>query len=339
MRFKTAGSLIARGQSALMMSMLRTSTEFYRASFVSAALSGGVYAAFRKERATLDQLAERLNNVTNLDGLRSWLDLGVSLGELKRTGEEYRIAGKLSRALLDPANDAYQAMLQEIVRNHYGYVMNAPAKLREHGWFPFDEEPGELVARSSRISEPFIFEAVDDAVPRRGAFDLLEVGCGSGTYIRHACSRNPGLRAVGLELQAKVAEGARRNIRDWGLQDRAEIVHCDVRAYRNDRRFDLVTFHQNIYYFPRADRIALARLVLGLLKPGGSVLLTTLGQGGGPAGQAVGIWVATTRGYGPLPDPDELCGQLQEAGFVGVKKKRLVPFESFWAFFGTKPKT
>lgn len=338
MKLSTTASLFASGKSSLMFKLLRTSAEFYRACFVSAAVSGGVYAAFENGRATMAQLTERLGGITNLDGLRAWLDMGVSLGELKRSGEEYRIAGKLSRALTDPANDAYQAMLEEIVRHHYRYVMDAPARLRKGEWFPFDEEPGELVARSSRISEPFIFEAVDDAVPRRGAFDLLEVGCGSGTYIRHACSLNPDLRVVGLELQEKVAEGARKNIKEWGLEGRATIEHCDVRTYHGTRSFDLVTFHQNIYYFSPADRVDLGRHVLGLLKPGGRMLLTTLGQGGGPAGQAVGIWVATTRGYGALPEPDELCRQLADAGFIDVRKKRLIPFESFWAFVGTRPR-
>ncbi len=337
MKLSTTASMIANGQSSLMLRLLKTSKEFYRACFVSSAISQGVYAAFRGEKVSIDRLCERLDGITNRDGLRAWLDLGVSLGELERSGDVYRITGTLSRAMLDPRNDGYQAMLEEIVRHHYRYVTAAPAKLREKGFFPFDEEPGELVSRSSRISEPFIYEAVDAAVPRRGAFDLLEVGCGSGTYIRHACSRNPELRAWGLELQEKVAEGARKNLKEWGLAGRAAVEHCDIRNFRPERQFDLVTFHQNIYYFSPADRVGLGRLALGLLKPGGSVLLTSLGQRGGPAVQAVDIWVSTTEGYGPLPDPDELCRQLREAGFVDVRKKRLIPFDSFWAFTATKP--
>jgi SAM-dependent methyltransferase len=336
MRLSTAASLMKSGQPSLMFRLLRTSKEFYRAGFVAEAASGGVYAAFRGGSATIDQIAERLDGITNREGLRAWLDMGVSLGELSRSGDAYRITGKLSRGLLDPANDGYRAMLEEIVRHHHRYVMETPGTLRAHARFPFDDA-GELIARSSRISEPFIFEAVDEVVPRSGAFDLLEVGCGSGTYIRYSCSRNPDLTALGLELQEKVAEGARRNIAAWGLEGRAVIEHSDVRSYGTDRKFDLVTFHQNIYYFAPADRVALARRALGFLKPGGRVLFTTLGQGGSPAMQAVGIWVATTEGYGPLPEPEEFCGQLREAGFADVRKKRLIPFDSFWAFVGTRP--
>lgn len=336
MRLSTAAKMIASGQFSLMLKLMKTGTEFYRACFVIAAISEGVYAAFTDKRATIDQLTGKRTGISNREGLEAWLELGVSLGELARSGNEYRITGKLSLALLEPANDGYQAFFEEIVKYHYLYIMETPARLRENTPFPFDESIGRLIARSSRISEPFISAAVDDVVPRRGVLDLLEVGCGSGTYIRHAAARNPELRSVGLELQEQVAVAARENIRDWGLADRVAIEHCDVRKYDTDRKFDLITFHQNIYYFLPAERVALARQVLRLLKPGGRLLITTICQGGGPAAQILNIWVSTTEGHGRLPAPEELCRQLEDAGFSDVKKKKLMPFESFWAFVGTK---
>ena len=222
------------------------------------------------------------------------------------------------------------------VKYHYTYVMDTPTMLKEHKWFPFDETPGELVARSSRISEPFIFEAVDAVIPRQGDFQLLEVGCGSGIYLQRACIRNPELRAVGLELQEKVANAARKNIKTWGLENRATIEHSDVRNYSSSQKFDLITLHQNIYYFSVQERENLFRHLNDYLRPGGQVLLTTVCQGGGPSMQALNIWVSTTERYGPLPNPDQLGQQFKDAGFAEVKTKRLVLFESFWSFGATK---
>jgi len=208
--------------------------------------------------------------------------------------------------------------------------------LRKQEWFPFDEVPSELVARSSRVIEPFIFEAVDAVIPLQGDFQLLEVGCGSGIYIQRACKRNPELRAVGLELQEKVANVARKNIRAWGLENRATIEHADVRDYSNGQKFDLVTLHQNIYYFPVHERENLFHHIKEYLKPGGQVLLTSVCQSGGPGIQGLNIQVSTTEGFNPLPDPDQLCQQLKAAGFVDVKAWRFVPFESLWAFNAAK---
>ena len=323
------------GQSSLLVRLLKTGNEFYRACFVSAALSRGVYDHFNEGKASFEHLCEKMA-VSNRDGLRAWLELGVSLGELKRTGIEYQIKGKISRALLNPVNDAFKALLEEVVSYHYVYVMDTPTMLRKHEWFPFDEEPGELVARSSRVSEPFIFEAVDAVIPRYGDFQLLEVGCGSGIYIQRACTRNPELLAVGLEFQEKVAAVARRNIEAWGLENRATIEHADVRNYLTRQKFDLVTLHQNIYYFPVQERENLFRHLKEYLKPGGQVLLTSACQGGGPGIQGLNIQLSTTEGFSPLPEPEQVCQQLKAAGFSEVKTKRLIPFESFWTFSAVK---
>jgi len=335
MKLTTLIKVLTGGQTSLIFWLLKTGTEFYRACFVSAALSRGVYDHFIDRKASFEHLCEKME-VSNRDGLWAWLELGVSLGELKRTGNEYQIKGKASRALVKPNNDAIKALLQEVVEYHYVYVVDAPTMLRKNEWFSFDEEPGELVARSSRISEPFIFEAVDGVIPRKGKFQLLEVGCGSGIYIQRACERNPELRAVGLELQEKVAAVARKNIQAWGLENRATIEHSDVRNFSTDQKFDLVTLHQNIYYFPLEERENLLRHLKEYLKPGGQVLITSACQGGGPSIQGLNIWVSTTEGYSPLPDPDQLHQQLKAAGFTQVKAKRLLPFESFWAFNAVK---
>lgn len=335
MKFLTFIKLMTSGQYSLMFKLLKTSNEFYRACFISAAISKGIYDNFIEGKASFDHLCEKIH-ASNREGLKAWLELGVSLGELKRVENEFQIKGKLSEALLESNNDAYKAFLEEIVKYHYTYVMDTPTMLKEHKWFPFDETPGELVARSSRVSEPFIFEAVDAVIPRQGDFQLLEVGCGSGIYIQRACTRNPELRAVGLELQEKVADAARKNIETWGLENRVTIEHSDVRNYSSSQKFDLITLHQNIYYFSVQEREDLFRYLKDYLKPSGQVLLTTVCPGGGPSMQAVNIWVSTTEGYGPLPNPDQLCQQFKDAGFAEVKTKRLVPFESFWAFVATK---
>jgi 4-hydroxy-2,2'-bipyrrole-5-carbaldehyde O-methyltransferase len=335
MNLSTFIKLLSSGRASLISKLLKTGNEFYRACFVSAALSRGIYDHFIDGKASFEHLCEKMA-VSNREGLRAWLELGVSLGELKRTGNEYQIKGKISRGLLNPVNDAFKALLEEIVTYDYACVMDTPTLLRKHEWFPFEMEPGELVARASRVSEPLIFEAVDAVTPRQGDFQLLEVGCGSAIYIQRACTRNPVLRAVGLELQEKVAAMARSNIQAWGLENRAIIEHADVRNYATNQKFDLVTLHQNIYYFPVQEREHLLRHLKEYLKPGGQVLLTSACQGGGPGIQGLNLQMSTTEGLSPLPDPDQLSQQLKAAGFVDVKVWRLLPFESFWAFRAAK---
>ena len=194
-----------------------------------------------------------------------------------------------------------------------------------------------MIARSSRLVELFICEALTGVIPSRGPFRLLEIGCGAGAYIRWASQRNPELTAVGVELQEAAAALAGENIARWGLSSRVTVEVGDIRLRTPAAAFDLATLHQNIYYFPAADRPALLRHIRGFLNPGGHLFLTTECQGRSTAAAVLDLWGAMTTGCGRLPAPGELMAQLEATGFVGVAAHKLIPGESLYAFVGAHP--
>lgn len=200
------------------------------------------------------------------------------------------------------------------------------------------DQPGEVVARSSRIAEPLVEEAIKEAVPTEGPLQVLEVGCGSGTYARFVAERNPQARVHALELQPKVAAQARQNLQQWGVAQRVTVGEGDVREYRSGVPFDLVTLHNNICYFPGHARVPLLEHVRTLLAPGGRVLLTSACRGGSAAGAVLHLWGLMTEGDGPLPVPAELLAQLEEAGFCSAQaRSRGGPFEAFHSFTAVNP--
>jgi protein-L-isoaspartate O-methyltransferase len=242
----------------------------------------------------------------------------------------------LARKLAEPDHDAIAALLEEAASLHFSMLRELPARAREARPMTLADQDGSLIARSSRVLEPIIGEAVDEAIPPNGEVRLLEIGCGSGIYIRWAAARNPQLNAVGLELQPEVAESARKNLREWGLESRATVETGDVRQRGAQPAFDLATLHNNIYYFPLGERVSLLRHVRCFLRPGGRLLITTGCQGGSPAMEVLNLWATSTAGCGPLPAADELVAQMKEAGFSETRAKRLVPGETFFAFLGLK---
>jgi cyclopropane fatty-acyl-phospholipid synthase-like methyltransferase len=153
-------------------------------------------------------------------------------------------------------------------------------KLRNGELWNLEDQDGEIIARSSRIMEAFQTEAIDRFFPASGVASLLEIGCGSGFYIKYAANRNPSLTALGLELQPNVAEVARRNISEWGLEGRVRIEAGDIRLKVPDECFSIVTLYNNIYYFPVENRVSLLQHIRQFIKPGGFLLLITCCQGG-----------------------------------------------------------
>ena len=164
---------------------------------------------------------------------------------------------------------------------------------------------------------------------------LLEIGCGSGLYVRHAALRNPQLTALAIDLQPEVAKLAADNLAEWGLSDRVETRQGDLRDIELDEKFDLVTMHQNIYYFPVAERVTTLERVRAMLAPGGRLLITSSCQGGSPSLEALNMWLVYADFSGPLPEENELVAQMRQAGFSDARVSRIVPGEQFLAFVGT----
>jgi len=305
---------------------------FYKLVYLVAAKEGGLFELFSRGPVGFEQLAEGYcTNDKAREALEAWLQLGIRLGHLEFSARGYSLKG-LARKLALPQNDAMLALLQEVAGLHYKLIAKTPEKLRNGELFSLDDQDGEIIARSSRVMEAFQTEAIDRFFPVSRATSLLEIGCGSGVYIKYAAARNSSLRALGLELQEKVAGVARRNIAEWGLQDRVRIEAVDIRRKAPAERFDIVTLYNNIYYFAVEDRCALLHQIKEFIKPGGFLLLTTCCQGGSLAVEVLNLWGAATATCGRLPTVDEMVNHLHEAGYRDIQAVRLIPGEKFFAF-------
>lgn len=325
---------LARTPAPLVLRINKTLKEYFRASFVSTALAEGIYDVLSAGPADPAEICARRGWNCNEEGLVAWLKVGVALGELAERDGRYAISGALSRQLVEPTNETWRAFFRVRVEVFREYVVRTPGLLKDRKKLDVDEAYGELFAQSSRTVEPILLDVVDRHIPRKGAHRLLEIGCGSGQYIRRACERNPLLRATGLELQDSVADYARKNMREWGIADRVTIAHADARRYRDDVLYDTVTLHNLIYYFPARERTDVLRALIDFLTPGGTLLLTTLVSGNDASIRLMNLWASMTEGYGPLPNTEEIQTHLSDAGFSAVTAEKLIP--AYWLFTARK---
>jgi SAM-dependent methyltransferase len=330
MAISTLIKFILKNPISLVYRINKTLNEFYRAGFISTAISEGLYDVLSKGSANCKDIQQAIGTNFNQEGLEAWLDFGVAVGELSKKSRSYSIRGALSKELIKTDNDTWKAFLQARVEIFYNYIIKTPSFIKDGQKFDFSQSYGELFARSSRTVEPILIDVVDKTIPSSKACRLLEVGCGSGVYIKRACDRNPDITVIGLELQKEVADFARKNIINWQLEDRVTIESIDIREYRSQARFDIITFFNLIYYFPVSERIDLLRHLGDLLKPGGQLIVTTLCPANEPSVQLMNLWASMTDGCGPLPHPDDVCDQLKNAGFDDVQFEKLIP--SFFLF-------
>lgn len=100
---------------------------------------------------------------------------------------------------------------------------------------------------------------------------LLDVGCGWGSFVLHAAARH-GIHAVGITLSPNQAELARRRVAKADLQDRVEIRLCDYRDLDAGEKFDAIASIGMVEHVGCNRIDEYARLLAGLLEPGGRLL-------------------------------------------------------------------
>jgi cyclopropane-fatty-acyl-phospholipid synthase len=99
---------------------------------------------------------------------------------------------------------------------------------------------------------------------------VLDVGCGWGSFVRHAASRH-GVRALGITLSEPQAELARRRAAEEGLAEQVEFRVADYRELGGER-FDAIASIGMVEHVGE-ERIDLyARQLASLLVPGGRLL-------------------------------------------------------------------
>ena len=123
----------------------------------------------------------------------------------------------------------------------------------------------------------------------------------------------------------------------WNLGARVSTEVSDIRRRHRDTSLDVVTSHQNIHYFPVAERNGLLGHVRAFLNRGGRPRLRTVCQGRGSTAPVLDLWGAMTAGGGRVSERTEIVARTEEAGFVSVTARSVIPGESVHAFVGTNP--
>lgn len=337
MKLRTLKKLIFDKHIFGFLSLSKDMNRLYETSFATAASSCGLLRQLAVRPQTLEEIQHALaTDPQRQAALVAWLGCGVKFGELSLVNGRYGIKGRLSKTLARSKNEIAAATLEEVVRYHYDAVLTAPARLRNGHRYRLADQNGELIARSVRILEPFVEEAIEWALEDRDVEKVLEVGCGGGHYLKYLKHLNPHLKVQAIDYQQDVVESAQANLRRWGLADAIDVACVDIFDFSGGDRYDLITLHNNIYYFPLEKRVRLFATLHELLAPGGRLLMTTSCRGGSPAIAALDLWWALSDVAGALPEKNDLARMLPQAGFERVEIRQMMPGESYYGVLADK---
>lgn len=326
---RSIARLLAVPDKLATLGLVRCMTAQMQLVTASALLRCGAMQHLHTPR-TLGELSAA-TGIGEREALRHLLDLGVQRRLLRCRGGRYCAHSRLARCVARAADGPVAAMLQEVTTYHREVFDRLPDRLRGQPPGDYLDRYGELVAQSSRILAPWIRGFTSAVLGREQGRNILELGCGSGAYLTSYAKLHAAHRGVGVDLDPGVVAAAQQLVADAGLADRFAVRQGDVRDAQcwPDGPFDVVTAHQNVYYFDAGERAALWRCCREHLEDTGQLAIVTP-TSGGPLSDYFSLILLSTAGCHRLPSVDELVAELRAAGFELVRRERLVPGDELW---------
>jgi ubiquinone/menaquinone biosynthesis C-methylase UbiE len=193
-----------------------------------------------------------------------------------------------------------------------------------------DPDPYRRIAPIyDRIIEPMqggVRGVALDVVPPQPGWEVLDVGCGTGTGL--ARYLEAGCGAVGVDVSAAMIEQATAR-----LGDRAELhLTGGTELPFEDGRFDLVTTSMVLHEVPAGERAALVAEMARVADPAGRLLLIDFRFGSlrgwrGPLGRGVTSVIERFSGhhagYRSFRERGGIPGLMDEVG-LAVEREKIV---------------
>ena len=256
-------------------SIVETAGNFWIACVIHAAVKLGVFTALGDEPSNAKDLAAGMG--LNERGLGMLLDALAAVKLVSKQGGTYANTA-FSRGYLikeDPRYLGYMIMHQHYLMSRWNMLADAvstgapaasPAVMRDDP----DQLESFLMGMFNLASElaPQVAESVDLSGYKR----LLDLGGGPGTYAIHFCRHNPQLTATVFDLPT-TKPFAEKTIAGFNLRDRIRFMAGDFHKDEISGSYDAVWLSHILHSDDPDTCLALLRKAVGVVKPGGMILI------------------------------------------------------------------
>ena len=328
---------VRTGHASARVLAITDSRAVVRSLFLASAIRIGLLDRLREGRS-FAEIAEQTDCLRS-ERLQAWLDIGTELGEITQRAGRYRVRGRRARAIA-----AGDTLLRGHYRSMLDYQTGPYADLETllcsgpgDGRADLDQYADDI-AQVSLAAAPFIASYLTRVIGQARPARILDVGCGTAIYSKIAAGVDPQVQVDGIDLAETVIDAASAELRSAGLGERIQLHVGDIRRWTPESglRYDLIMLLNNVYYFPREERIPLYRQLRELLCGHGQLVVASLTTPGSIAAAHLNFMLTCQTGAPALPHPGELETDLSSAGFDITETQLIVPTEPFLAVKATR---
>ncbi len=138
---------------------------------------------------------------------------------------------------------------------------------------------------------------------------LLDVGCGTGSFLCLAVQAIPGIEAVGLDADPNILDIARRKAEAAGLTLSLDQGYSYSLPYP-DNSFDRVVSSLFFHHLSADDKLRTFREMHRVLKPGGQLHVADWGKAANPLMRGLFLLVQLLDGFATTAD--NVAGRLPD---------------------------
>ena len=332
MDVRTVAKMLGQGSLRDRLAAVRAGRAGMRLALVGAALDMGVLDELAAGPRSTEAVCQALG-VSDPSLAEAYLRVLAAAGQVRERAGGWRLTARGRATVHD---DVVRATYEAFADYHTGLYRDLGTQLRGGPGRRDIADKGELIARLSRVMEPFVTSLVRGLAAERHVSRVLDVGCGAGAQLAAMLQVAPAATGVGVDVDPAAAELARAMLSDRGVGERSRVEVGDVRELIAEGTvtgpFDLVLLANAIYYVPLEERGGLLRALTGLLSPGGAVVVVTTALTDDEFSRHFDLLLrAQGEGGMELPDPRVLAGQLREAGLQPGRPRRIAPGEPLTA--------
>jgi ubiquinone/menaquinone biosynthesis C-methylase UbiE len=320
------------------------SSAYWKSQALFTARRLGVFQALGRGCLSVKDCAQRLG--ATADGLERLLICLSALGLLIQTEKGFSIA-EAFRPYLIPggAKDLSPSVAHmDSLRGNWSRLDEAVRTGRS-----VVSDEGLSESRKEETTEEFM-EAMEgfasvladpllSLFPLKGDEEILDLGCGPGTFVRHFLHCYEGVRVTVVDME-DVIPIVRRHVEIEGGLDRVTFINGDLRDVPlNKGHFDLVLLSNVMHIYGKVEVMKILARTVSALRSGGTLLVNdffTDESGTNPLWGALfslNMLIHTEGGRNyRLEDGKSF---LTEAGFTGVEAWPLSSFATL--LIGIKP--
>jgi len=192
--------------------------------------------------------------------IRGAIDFFADLSAVERR----RHGSQEERILREVPSGTYpRYYLQKFHFQSDGYLSSASAER-------YDHQVEVLFGGAAAVMRRQALVPLKAALAGRPAAKLLDVGCGTGHFLREVKANYPRLDVTGLDLSAHYLAVARRELRSWS-RARLVVGAAETMPFA-DGQFDAITCMYMFHELPSGVRRSVVGEIRRVLRPGGMLV-------------------------------------------------------------------